>query len=256
MKMHGQYFKMQNETPEINFSASHEWLEKAHLRFETESLICAAQEQALATNNTKTRVWKKEISPLCRLCKEKPETITHIVAGCKCLAANKYTFRHNQIGTYLHWNILKDLGKEVTPNWTHHKPEQTLTVDGVHVLWDMPIVTDKKVKCNRPDIVIHDTEKRECTIIDVAVPACTNVVVKTADKLCKYKDLEIEIQKMWNLTKVRMIPIIVGALGTSLNGLGKYASQISKNIDPQIIQKTALLGSAHILRNVLAIKNT
>ena len=83
MKVHGQYFKKQNETPEIDLKASHEWLEKAHLRFETESLICAAQEQALATNNAKACVWKKGHSPLCRLCKEHPETINHIVLGCK-----------------------------------------------------------------------------------------------------------------------------------------------------------------------------
>ena len=138
----------------------------------------------------------------------------------------------------------------------HHEPLQSITWKGVHVLWDMPIITDKKIKCNRPDILVHDTNTRTCTIIDVAVPSCINVVSKTAEKLCKYKDLEIEIQKLWNLRETRTIPIIVGALGTTLNGLSKYAEQISEEINIKIIQKTALLGSAHILRNVLSIKNT
>ena len=247
---------MQKNTPEVDIEASHKWLEKAHLRFETESLLCAAQEQALATNNTKTNVWKqKGASPLCRLYKSHPETISHIVSGCKCLAANKYTFRHNQICKYLHWQILKDIGYEVTANWVHHEPMQTCSWKGIQILWDVPIITDKKVKCNRPDILVHDTNTRKCTIIDVAVPVCTNMVSKTAEKLCKYKDLEIEIQKLWNLVETRTIPIVVGALGTVLNGLSKYAKQISEKIDIEIIQKTALLGSAHILRSVLSIKN-
>ena len=82
------------------------------------------------------------------------------------------------------------------------------------------------------------------------------MVSKTAEKLCKYKDLEIEIQTLWNLVETRTIPIVVGALGTVLNGLSKYTEQISENLDIRTIQKTALLGSAHILRSVLSIKNT
>ena len=53
----------------------------------------------------------------------------------------------------------------------------------------MSIITDKKVKCNRPDIVVHNSNTRECTIIDVAVPTCNNVVKKIAEKLCKYQEL-------------------------------------------------------------------
>ena len=56
--VHGQYFKTQSKVPEINLMASCEWLNKAHLRFEMESLICVAQEQALATNNAKVHIWK------------------------------------------------------------------------------------------------------------------------------------------------------------------------------------------------------
>ena len=119
----------------------------------------------------------------------------------------------------------------------------------------MEIITDKRVKCNRPDIVIYDENLRKCTLIDVAVPTCTNVVKKVAEKLCKYKDLEIEIQKLWNLKEVKTVPIVVGALGTTVNGLSKYIEQISENVNFRTIQKTALLGSAHILRNVLSIKN-
>lgn len=56
MRLYVQYLKMQKATPEVDMMASHEWLGKSHLRFETESFICTSQEQALATNNAKARI--------------------------------------------------------------------------------------------------------------------------------------------------------------------------------------------------------
>ena len=88
-------------------------------------------------------------------------------------------------------------------------------------------------------------------IIDVAVPVCLNVVKKEAEKITKYRDLEIEIQKCWNLKKVRTIPVVIGALGAVCNGITEYLKAISKNLIFDVIQRTALLGTAHILCNFL-----
>jgi hypothetical protein len=53
-------------------------------------------------------------------------------------------------------------------------------------------------------------------LIDVAIPGDRNIVQKEAEKIFKYKDLTIEIQRMWNV-KTRVIPVIIGATGTILN---------------------------------------
>ena len=74
---------------------------------------------------------------------------------------------------------------------------------------------------------------------------------KRSLKITKYRDLEIEIQKCWNLKKVRTIPIVIGALGSVTMGIVGYMESISKNLNFDVIQRTALMGSAHILRNFL-----
>ena len=78
-----------------------------------------------------------------------------------------------------------------------------------------------------------------------------NVVRKEAEKITKYRDLDIELQKCWNLKTGRTIPVIIGALGSVCMGISKYLWEISPNIQFDVIQRTALLGSAHIICNFL-----
>ena len=118
-------------------------------------------------------------------------------------------------------------------------------------MWDKEILTDKKVQANRPDITIHDRKKQSAILIDVSVPNDNNIIAKTAEKLMKYRDLEIEIKKCWELKKVKTIPIIIGALGSVSTGHQKFLTEISPKIEFKVVQKTALLGTANILRHVL-----
>ena len=60
---------------------------------EVESLICASQEQALRTNAIKNDIDHQDVSPLCRLCKEKVESVTNIVSLCSVLAGNQHRKR-------------------------------------------------------------------------------------------------------------------------------------------------------------------
>jgi len=60
-------------------------------------------------------------------------------------------------------------------------------------------------------------------LIGVAISGERNVIKKEAEKILKYKDLIIEIQRMWNV-KTKLIPAIIGATGTISKSFRKYVS--------------------------------
>ena len=76
--IHGQFLKVTESTDNRN---RWEWLKRRELERETESLLCAAQEQALRVNAIKYSIDETSDTPLCRLCNEKTESITHIVSA-------------------------------------------------------------------------------------------------------------------------------------------------------------------------------
>jgi len=90
-------------------------------------------------------------------------------------------------------------------------------------------------------------------LIDVTISGDRNVIKKEAEKILKYKDLTIEIQRMWN-GKTKVIPVIIGATGTISKSFRKYVSNIPGKHEVKVLQKTATLGTAHILRKVLMLK--
>ena len=69
----------------------------------------------------------------------------------------------------------------------------------VTLLWNQQVQTDRTIPNNKPDIIIRDNEKGTCMLIDVAISVDRNVIKKEAEKILKYKDLTIEIQRMWNV---------------------------------------------------------
>jgi hypothetical protein len=87
-------------------------------------------------------------------------------------------------------------------------------------------------------------------LIDVAISGDRNMIKKEAEKILKYKDLTIEIKRVWNV-KTKVIPVIIGATGTISKLFRKYVSNIPGNHEVKEMQKTATLGTAHILRTVL-----
>ena len=57
---------------------------------------------------------------------------------------------------------------------------------------------------------------------------------------------------MWNIRSIEVIPVVVGAFGNTLKKkLKKCIEELGIVISTELLQKTALLGAADILRKVL-----
>jgi len=79
-------------------------------------------------------------------------------------------------------------------------------------------------------------------LIDVAISGERNVIKKETEKILKYKDLTIEIQRMWKV-KTKVIPVIIEATGTISKSFRKYVSNIPGKHEVKELQKTVILGT-------------
>ena len=93
-------------------------------------------------------------------------------------------------------------------------------------------------------------KKRIGKIVDFAEPADHRIKLKECEKKDKYVDLARELKKLWNM-KVKIIPIVIGALGTVIKGLLKGLEDLEVGGRVETIQITILLRTARILRRVL-----
>jgi hypothetical protein len=76
--------------------------------------------------------------------------------------------------------------------------------------------------------------------IVVAIPADRNVIKKEAEMILKYKDLKIEIERMWNV-KAKVIPIITGETRTISKSPKQYLSNIQRKYEIKELQKPDIL---------------
>ena len=66
------------------------WLRKGNFKREIESLLIAAQNNAVRTNHIKARIDKTQENSKYRLCGDRDETINHIISEYSILAKKEY----------------------------------------------------------------------------------------------------------------------------------------------------------------------
>ena len=74
---------------------------------ETESLFCAAQEQAIRTIPVNHSLGKISETPLCRFCNQKIKDVAHIMSVCHNQAKNQYRKRHHKVTKNMDWLLCK-----------------------------------------------------------------------------------------------------------------------------------------------------
>ena len=85
----------------------------------------------------------------------------------------------------------------------------------------------------------------------MAIPGDGRIEQKKLEKISKYQDLKIEIERLWEKQAI-VVPVVTGSLGAIPRDLRKHLRTIGlESISPSQLQKTVILGTAHILRKYL-----
>ena len=71
------------------------------------------------------------------------------------------------------------------------------------------------------------------------------------EKIENYQDLKREIERLWGIRHLEIVPVVVDALGGVSNRLDEWLEKLGVTIRTGLLQKTALLGTVRILRKLL-----
>ena len=102
-QLYGRFKRLINN---ISHQKTWSWPRKGHLKRETESLLIAAQDNAIRSNHIKARIDKTQQNSKCRLCSDRDETIHPIISECSKLVLKEYKARHDWVGKVIHWELL------------------------------------------------------------------------------------------------------------------------------------------------------
>ena len=97
----------------------------------------AAQEQAQRTHWIRKNIDGQEVSEKGRMCEERDESITHLIAESKKLAQKEYKQRHDNIARIVHLELCQKFGLVGKVKRYNHKPANVVENDRVKILWDL-----------------------------------------------------------------------------------------------------------------------
>ena len=122
-QLYGRFKRLINN---ISHQKNWTWLRKGNLKGETESLLIAAQDNAIRTNHIKARIDKTQQNSKCRLCGDRDETINHIISECSKLAQKEYKAGHDWVGKVIHWEMYRKFQFDHTNKWHMYNPAPVL----------------------------------------------------------------------------------------------------------------------------------
>ena len=179
-QLNGRFKRLINN---ISHAKTWTWPRKGNFKRETESLLIAAQNNAVRTNYIKARIDETQQNSKCRLCGDRDETINHIISECSKLAQKEYRTRHDWVGKVIHWEMCNKFKFDHKNKWYMHNPAAVLENDTHKLLWDFDLHTDYRILAKRPDLIIINKKKvRTCKVVDIAIPADHRIKLKELEK--------------------------------------------------------------------------
>ena len=94
-------------------------------------------------------------------------------------------------------------------------------------MWDFNIQTDHVIQHRRPDIVVLYKNERKCHLIDIAVPGDKRIELKEREKIDNNTVFRQEVKKIWNLSQVVVIPVVIGTLAVTSKRLKDWLEKLN-----------------------------
>jgi len=69
-------------------------------------------------------------------------------------------------------------GDVVNNNNNNNLPERVVNVKGTTMMWYVPVITDRTILANRPDIVLRDKIEKTCLLINIDTSDDSNLNTK------------------------------------------------------------------------------
>ena len=131
--------------------------------------------------------------------------------------------------------------------WHGHAPG-VVENEELKILWDVMIQGDREINARKPDIVVVSKNERSCAIIDIAIPGDIRVSEKEKEKIERCQELKREIKRMWNIRSIKVIPLVVGTLGSTSKKLKKCIEELGIVISTALLQQNSTArGSSYIM---------
>ena len=138
----------------------------------------------------------------------------------------------------------------MTPNWKYKSKMSTIQNESLRMARGPCYVIPRPQMIHIPSdklvMVLRGKEMHKCLEIDVAIQNPYNTQKKGTEEMNNYVDLQIKCQRIWN-KKVKIVPVIISATGVAENNLKKHLSRVPWQHNMHNLQKSGILGTAHIL---------
>ena len=252
---HGYVHRKQSAMPSYDKTLSQRWLNDNNMTSHVEGYLCAIQEQEIRTRllDKQRNITVDNNDGRCRHCKSADESIFHILAACDKLSASLYLpVRHDEVAKLI-YNEITSATKYIA------KPDPIIVVGDLEVWWDKKIQVTPPIEHCKPDIVVWNIKKKECTIIDICVPLDVNVEREEKTKRDRYLLLASRLQRLYSNYTYEVVPIVLGATGfvpktliSNIQDCGITKEQATRMVPA--LQRTAMRGSMKIVKSALKLK--
>ena len=80
------------------------------------------------------------------------------------------------------------------------------------------------------------------------MPGDKSIELKEQEKVDNYTELRREVKKIWNLSQVVVVPVVIGALGVAMKRLKNWLKKFDVRTSIEVLQRVGLLRTTQFER--------